>query len=112
VQQQQRPPLQAIHVLLACLVLVWLAGTAGLLPPAQLVLDPSRARWTSLLTDAFACTSSQLLARNAFLVYVFGRVVQNTEGGAAVWCVFLLSALGELHVSQRCACMRPVPCLT
>jgi hypothetical protein len=36
-----------------------------------------------------------LLARNLFCGYMFGRVVDNTEGGTALWLTWLLSALGE-----------------
>ncbi|KAF6259684.1 hypothetical protein COO60DRAFT_1460076 [Scenedesmus sp. NREL 46B-D3] len=73
--QQGRLPVQGIHVLLT-------AVTLGL------------SSWWSPLTDAFCSTSGQLLARNLFFGYMFGRVVENTESGGALWLTYLLGAAG------------------
>ena len=43
------------------------------------------------LVDGFCSHSNQLLARNLFFGYMFGRVVDNTESGGALWLTFLLS---------------------
>jgi hypothetical protein len=51
-------------------------------------------RWWTLLSDALVSTSSGALARSLFFGYMFGRVVQNTEGGGALAATFTLSALG------------------
>lgn len=53
------------------------------------------ARLLCPLTDALLSPSSGLLARNLFMGYMFGRVVDNTEGGTALVGTFVLSALGE-----------------
>jgi membrane associated rhomboid family serine protease len=93
-----RLPVQAIHTLLSALVLVWLAASSSSLPfisSKLLLLDQGLGRWWAPLTDAFCSASGQLLARNLFFGYMFGRVVENTESGGALWLTYLLGAAGE-----------------
>jgi hypothetical protein len=40
-----------------------------------------------------------LLARNLFCGYMFGRVVDNTEGSFALWLTWVMSALGEQGIA-------------
>lgn len=101
-------PMQGIHILLSCMLATWLLAGAGMLggaplfPAKMLVLDHMHglSRWWTLLTDAFVSPSIQLLARNVFFGYMFGRSIQNTDGGAAVWTTWFMSALGELPSLQ------------
>jgi membrane associated rhomboid family serine protease len=109
--QQGWLPVQAIHVLLSALVLVWLAANSSSLPiicPKLLLLDQSIGKWWSPLTDAFCSASVQLLARNLFFGYMFGRVVENTESGGALWLTYLLGAAGttKCGACNSFACMR------
>ncbi|WIA42898.1 hypothetical protein OEZ86_008813 [Tetradesmus obliquus] len=96
--QQGRLPVQAIHILLSTLVLVWLAASSSSLPfvsPKLLLLDQGlNNKWWAPLTDAFCSASGQLLAQNLFFGYMFGRVVENTESGGALWLTYLLGAAG------------------
>jgi hypothetical protein len=86
-------PFTANHALLLSLAAAW-AATAllGLLPPASLALD--RARPWTVLSDAWLSPGVDLLARNLFFGYVFGRVVDNVEGGQGLWLSYVLSAAG------------------
>ena len=102
-------PAQAIHILLCCYVAVWLLTAAPLtssgplLPLKLLSLDhfsSSSSSWLTKclcpFTDALLSPSSTMLARNLFMGYMFGRVVENTESSGALWLTFGLSALGEV----------------
>lgn len=81
------------------MVLVWVAtsSSSGSLPISLklLSLEHNWAKWWSVLTDGFCSASGQLLARNLFFGYMFGRVVENSESSGALWLTFLLSAAGE-----------------
>lgn len=124
--------MQAIHILLTTLFLVWLAtSSSGSSPSAfssssssstslikLLTLEHNNAKWWSIITDGVCSHSSQLLARNLFFGYMFGRVVNNTESGGALWLTFLLSAAGawlaaaaSLRQPRRCLFML-VDCLS
>lgn len=96
--------MQAIHILLSTLVLVWLAASSSSLAfvsPKLLLLDQGlNNKWWAPLTDAFCSASGQLLARNLFFGYMFGRVVENTESGGALWLTYLLGAAGGCTVGR------------
>jgi hypothetical protein len=79
------------------MVAAWaVTGPLGLLPPSTLALD--RARLWTAVADAWLSPGFDLLARNLFFGYMFGRVVDNVEGGQGLWLTYLLSAAGELGV--------------
>jgi len=83
-----------VHILLAAISLPCLmSGWLGL-PAGQFMKLNHEAHWWAFVTDAFWSASSEQLARNVFLTYMFGRVVQNTESSRALWLVYLLSAVG------------------
>lgn len=86
-------PFSGIHALLLSLVAAWvLTGVLGVVPPAVLALDRPRL-WTAL-ADAWCSPGSDMLARNLFFGYMFGRVVDNVEGGQGLWLSYVLSAIG------------------
>jgi membrane associated rhomboid family serine protease len=101
-------PVQGIHILLTALILVWLAASSSSLPiisPKLLLLEQGCGKWWALLTDAFCSASGQLLARNLFLGYMFGRVVENTESSGALWLTYLLGTAGEGRVVTVNSCI-------
>jgi membrane associated rhomboid family serine protease len=92
-------------VLLSALILAWLATSSSSLPfisPKLLLLEQGFGKWWALATDAFCSASGQLLARNLFLGYMFGRVVENTESSGALWLTYLLGSAGgaRCHISS------------
>ncbi|GBF98365.1 hypothetical protein Rsub_10760 [Raphidocelis subcapitata] len=88
-----RVPFTGLHALLLSLAAAWAAaGPLGLLPAGALALDRARP-WTAL-ADAWFVPSGELLARNLFLGYMFGRAVDNVEGSRGLWLGFVLSAIG------------------
>jgi membrane associated rhomboid family serine protease len=90
-------------VLLTALILVWLAASSSSLPfisPKLLLLEQGLGKWWTPVTDAFCSASGQLLARNLFFGYMFGRVVENTESSGALWLTFLLGSAGEATAAE------------
>jgi hypothetical protein len=87
-------PFTGVHALLLSLAAAWAAtGPLGLLSPAALALDRARP-WTAL-ADAWLVPSFDLLARDLFFGYMFGRVVDNVEGSRGLWLAWVLAALSE-----------------
>lgn len=43
---------------------------------------------------AFCHAGWEHLSNNLFLLFVFGRIVEEEEGAAGVWTSYLLSAIG------------------
>ncbi|KAI8467468.1 MAG: hypothetical protein J3K34DRAFT_460366 [Monoraphidium minutum] len=87
------PPFRAVHALLLSLAAAWAAAALlGLPPPAALALDRARP-WTAL-ADAWLSPGPELLCRNLFFGYIFGRTVDTVEGGQGLWLTWLLSAAG------------------
>ena len=46
------------------------------------------------LTSAFCHHDFNHLSSNAFMLYVFGRIVEEEEGAPGVWGTYLVCALG------------------
>ena len=46
------------------------------------------------MTRSFCHADWQHLSGNLFLLYIFGRSVEDDEGGLAVWITYLVCALG------------------
>ena len=98
-------PFTAFHALLASLAAAWAlttgssggafggGGALALVPAGALALDRARWGWT-WLTDAWLSPTPELLARNLFFAYVFGRTVHSAEGGAGLWLTYAASAGG------------------
>eukprot|EP00879_Flechtneria_rotunda_P011931 GHRR01012462.1.p1 GENE.GHRR01012462.1~~GHRR01012462.1.p1 ORF type:complete len:253 (+),score=92.03 GHRR01012462.1:1396-2154(+) len=87
---------QGIHFLLCSLVVVYLLTTSNSCPVTVklLSLENTTSKWWSVVTDAFVSPTIDLLARNLFFGYMFGRVIQNSESGKALWLTYLTSAGG------------------
>lgn len=104
-------PFGGIHLLLLSLTAVWLlTGVSALLPASALALDRVRP-WTAL-TDAWCSPGFDLLARNLFFGYMFGRVVDNVEGSQGLWLSYTLSAAGGcVHASLIGDVCRALPAL-
>jgi membrane associated rhomboid family serine protease len=84
-------------VLLSCLLLIWMASCVSDGGVARvLALEHGAHKWWSTVTDSFYSSSRSLLARNLFLGYIFGRVVENTEGPQALWLTHIISSIGGL----------------
>lgn len=83
--------------MLSTMVLVWLITNSNALPTVSfkvLSLEHCPDKWWSAITDAFVSSNSHALARNVFLGYMFGRVVENSESTGALWLTYLTSAVG------------------
>ena len=78
---------------------------------AQQGYDPIFCRAWVCLTDqsgrqcscAFCHVGWEHLSNNLFLLFVFGRIVEEEEGAAGVWVSYLLSAVGMLIRAQSIA---------
>ena len=53
-----------------------------------------RPRWWQFLTCAFCHADVGHLSSNLFLLYVFGKLVEEREGAIGVWSTYLICALG------------------
>lgn len=51
-------------------------------------------KWWQFLTSAFCHASWQHLSSNLFMLYVFGKVVEEEEGGLGVILTYLIGAAG------------------
>ena len=56
--------------------------------------------WVQFLTSAFCHHDFNHLSSNAFMLYVFGRIVEEEEGAPGVWGTYLVCALGEFNSSR------------
>ncbi|KAK9866699.1 hypothetical protein WJX84_001104 [Apatococcus fuscideae] len=57
-------------------------------------LNHAAARWWQFISCAFCHVGWEHLSNNLFLLFVFGRIVEEEEGAAGVWVSYLLSAVG------------------
>ena len=60
--------------------------------------------WVQFLTSAFCHHDFNHLSSNAFMLYVFGRIVEEEEGAPGVWGTYLVCALGEPNSSRTWPC--------
>lgn len=65
----------------------------------QLYLNHAHPHWWQFLTHMFCHGNFQHLSSNLFHLCVFGRFVEETEGGAGVWFVYLITGLGAALAS-------------
>lgn len=61
---------------------------------STLYLNHAHWHWWQFLTSAFCHGSFQHLTSNLFLLLVFGKQVEETEGAGGLWLIYLLTALG------------------
>lgn len=81
-------------LLLANVVLFVLDHIAHLSWVPGLYLYNAHWRWWQFITAAFCHGSFEHLSGNLFMLYVFGRIVEEEEGVAGVWGTYLICALG------------------
>lgn len=62
---------------------------------SQLYLYHASPRWWQFVTSAFCHASWEHLSSNLFLLYVFGKLVEEQEGAIGVWCAYIICALGK-----------------
>ena len=60
----------------------------------NLYLYHMHPRWWQFLTASFCHGGWEHLSGNIFLLYVFGKLVEEQEGAIAVWATYLICALG------------------
>ena len=79
------------------------------LPQIQrLYLDHIAPKWWQFITSSFCHASWAHLSSNTFLLYVFGKIVEEEEGLWGVWFTYIITAVGECghHIAYSRACAR------
>ena len=61
---------------------------------SALYLNHQQPHWWQFLTNSFCHANWAHLSSNMFGLYVFGRSVEEDEGGGAVWLTYIVCALG------------------
>ncbi len=75
------------------------------------VLKCEARRW-QFITAAFAHASWEHLSSNIFMLYVFGRIVEEEEGALGVWLTYIVCSVGtppRLPASLQCLHGRACP---
>ena len=65
-----------------------------------LYLHSQDPRWWQFVTAAFCHHSWDHLSSNLFMLYTFGKIVEEEEGSGAVWFTYVICALGEGHPEE------------
>jgi membrane associated rhomboid family serine protease len=94
-------------LLLLNLIIFVLDHTLHLPQIQRLYLDHLAPRWWQFLTSSFCHASWAHLSSNTFLLYVFGKIVEEEEGIWGVWFTYIITAVGETQTATRLvvACM-------
>lgn len=79
------------------------------LPQIQrLYLDHIAPKWWQFITCSFCHASWAHLSSNTFLLYVFGKIVEEEEGLWGVWFTYIITAVGETLITVEpvhdCCC--------
>ena len=61
----------------------------------KLYLDHINPKWWQFITCSFCHASWAHLSSNIFLLYVFGKIVEEEEGLWGVWFTYIITAVGE-----------------
>ena len=61
----------------------------------RLYLDHVAPQWWQFITCSFCHASWAHLSSNTFLLYVFGKIVEEEEGIWGVWFTYIITAVGE-----------------
>lgn len=80
----------------------------------MLYLDHIGPKWWQFITSSFCHASWQHLSSNTFLLYVFGKIVEEEEGMWGVWWTYLITAAGVAfsackHAARLCWCAHIQP---
>ena len=70
-----------------------------------LYLHSQNPRWWQFITAAFCHHSWDHLSSNLFMLYTFGKIVEEEEGSGAVWFTYVVCALGK-HTAN---CIQKTP---
>ena len=86
-------------LLLLNLIIFVLDHTLHLPQIQRLYLDHLAPRWWQFLTSSFCHASWAHLSSNTFLLYVFGKIVEEEEGIWGVWFTYIITAVGETRTA-------------
>lgn len=81
-------------LLLLNLIIFVMDHTLHLPQIQRLYLDHLAPRWWQFLTSSFCHASWAHLSNNTFLLYVFGKIVEEEEGLWGVWFTYIITAVG------------------
>lgn len=85
-----------VFILLLLNLIIFVMDHTFHLPQIQrLYLDHLAPRWWQFLTSSFCHASWAHLSNNTFLLYVFGKIVEEEEGLWGVWFTYIITAVGE-----------------
>jgi len=59
-----------------------------------LMLNHMKPRWFQFITSIFCHASWQHLSSNLFLLYIFGKLVEEEEGMLGVWMTYIVCGVG------------------
>ena len=68
---------------------------------SALYLHTRNPQWWQFITAAFCHYSWDHLSSNLFMLYTFGKIVEEEEGAAAVWLTYIVCALGDWSPCTR-----------
>ena len=60
----------------------------------MLYLDHIAPKWWQFITSSFCHASWQHLSSNIFMLYIFGKIVEEEEGMWGVWWTYFITAVG------------------
>ena len=79
---------------------------------SALYLHTRNPQWWQFITAAFCHYSWDHLSSNLFMLYTFGKIVEEEEGAGAVWLTYIVCALGEGSPCTRLPVEAPAKRLT
>lgn len=84
-----------VFILLLLNLIIFVLDHTFHLPQIQrLYLDHIAPRWWQFITSSFCHGSWAHLSSNTFLLYVFGKIVEEEEGMWGVWFTYIITAVG------------------
>ena len=88
-----------VFILLLINLIVFVLDHSFHLPQIRtLYLDHIGPKWWQFITSSFCHASWQHLSSNTFLLYVFGKIVEEEEGIWGVWLTYLITAVGAYSI--------------
>lgn len=89
-----------VFLLLLINVVVFLLDHVAHLPAIKMMyLNHANPQWWQWLSHAFCHGSWDHLSMNLFNLCVFGKLVEETEGGLGLWAIYIITALGAAAAS-------------
>ena len=79
---------------------------------SALYLHTRNPQWWQFITAAFCHYSWDHLSSNLFMLYTFGKIVEEEEGAGAVWLTYIVCAVGEGSHCIRLPMEAHARCLT